>query len=85
MNQAINVARQPDKHAEVGDRFDLAFDLVALIVTCRELVPWISTALLHTQGNTTALAINLKHHHFDFVAHLNDFSWVHVLVSPVHF
>src|SRR5207253_600379 len=39
VHEAIDVARQADEHAEVGDRLDRAADLVALLVVHGELFP----------------------------------------------
>ena len=72
MHQAVDAARQADEHAEVGDRLDLALDLVALLVVHRELVPRVRHALLHAERDAAAVFVDLEDHDFDFVAQLHD-------------
>jgi hypothetical protein len=46
MHQAVDAAGESDENAEIGDRLDLAADLVAAIVVLGELLPGIGLALL---------------------------------------
>ena len=75
---------KPDEHAEVGDRLDLAGDLVALLVVHREIVPRVRHALLHAERDPAAVLVDLEDHHLDLVAQLHDLGRVDVLVRPVH-
>src|SRR3954470_13801625 len=84
MYQPVDAARQSDEYTEVGDRLDLAADLVALLVIGRELFPRVGHALLHAQRDTAALFVNLENHDLDLVADLHDARGVNVLVGPVH-
>src|SRR5262245_56653223 len=84
VHQAVDAARQADEDAEVGDRLDLARDLVAAVVVVAELLPRIRLALLDAQRNTPALFVDVEHHHLDFLADVHDLRGVHVLVGPVH-
>ncbi len=85
MDEAVDSARQSDEDAEVGDRLDLAGDLVALLVVHREVVPRVRHALLHAERDPAALLVDLEDHHLDFVAELHDLGRMDVLVGPVHF
>jgi hypothetical protein len=67
VNQTVDACGQTDKHAEIGDGFDRAFDFVAALVVGSKLVPRISFALLHTKANTALVFVDLKNHNFDFV------------------
>src|SRR2546425_1513176 len=49
VHQTVDSALKPDENAEVGDRLDLAFHLVALLEVHRELFPRIRQALLHPE------------------------------------
>jgi predicted RNA-binding protein with RPS1 domain len=71
VHQAVDAAGQADEHAEVGDRLDLAFHLVALLVLAREVFPRVGHALLHAQGDAAAVLVDLQDHDLDFVAHLH--------------
>ena len=73
-----------DEHAEVGDRLDQSFDLVALLVVDRELFPRIRHALLHAERDAAALLVDFQDHHLDLVAELHDLGRMDVLVRPVH-
>ncbi len=42
-------------------------------------------ALLHAEGDTTTVFVDLEDHDFDFVAELDNLGRVDVLVGPVHF
>ena len=75
---------KPDEHAEVGDRLDLARDLVALLVVLAELHPRIRLALLEAERDAAALFVDVEHHDLDLVADLHDLVRVDVLVRPVH-
>ena len=85
MHQAVDVAGQADEDAEVGDRLDLAADLVAAVVVLGEFLPRIGLALLEAERDAAALLVDIQHHDFDFVAGVHDLGRVDVLVGPVHF
>ena len=84
MHQAVDAAGQADEDAEVGDRLDLARDLVAAVVVLGELLPRIGLALLEPERDAPALLVDVEHHHFDFLADVHHLRGVHVLVGPVH-
>ena len=48
-------------------------------------IPGVLLTLLDTKRNTTTLLIDVKNHHFNLIAELNDLRWVNILVCPVHF
>ncbi len=48
MHQTVDVARQADENAEVGDGLDLAADLVAAVEVLGELLPGVGLALLQS-------------------------------------
>ena len=85
MNQTINTARQADKYTKIGNRFHHTFDFIAFFMVRFEFLPWVSLTLFHTQRDATTIFINFQNHHFYFITHLNYFTWVNILVSPVHF
>src|SRR5690606_31438076 len=85
VHQAVDAAVQADEHAEVGDRLDLALDLVALLVDRGEGLPRVGGDLLHAQRDAAALLVHVQDHDLDVVAHLADLLRVDVLVGPVHF
>src|SRR5271168_3128514 len=85
MHQAVDSAGQTDEYAEIGDRFDLAADLVAAVVVVGKFLPWIGLALLHAQADAAALLVDVKHHDLDFLADMHDLGRIDVLVGPVHF
>ncbi len=84
MNQTVDAAFQADEDTEIGDRLDGAGDLVALVEAAREIFPRVGFALLDTQGDTTTLFVDVENLNFHFVANLNDFGRVDVLVGPIH-
>ena len=84
MHQAVDVARQADEDAEVGDGLDLAGHLVAAVVVLGELLPRVGLALLQAQRNTAALLVHVEHHDLDFLAGVHHLRGVDVLVGPVH-
>src|SRR6266699_5785259 len=84
VHQAVDSALKPDENAEVGDRLDLALDLVALLEVHRELFPGIGKALLHAEGDAAPLLVDLEDHDLHLVAERDHFRRMHVLVGPVH-
>src|SRR5690554_2682417 len=85
VNQTVDAAIQTDKDTEISDGLDLTGDLVALVELAGELFPGVSMALLDTQGDTTTLFVDIQNHDFNFVANLNHFGRMDVLVGPIHF
>ena len=85
MHQAVDVARQADEDAEVGDGLDLAADLVAAVEVLGELLPRIGLALLEAERDAATLLVHIQHHDLDFLAGVHDFRRIDVLVGPVHF
>src|SRR5690606_35249029 len=85
VHEAVDTAFQADEDAEVGDRLDLALDLVALLVDRGEGLPRVGGDLLHAQRDAAALLVHVQDHDLDVVAHLADLLRVDVLVGPVHF
>merc|ERR1712072_461629 len=85
VNQTVDTTIQTDKDTEVSDGLDLTGDLVAFNKLSTEGFPWVHGALLDTQRNTTTFFVDIQNHHFHFVAQLDNFAWVDVLVGPVHF
>src|SRR5687768_1743038 len=84
VHEAVDAAREADEDAEVGDRLDLAGDLVAAVEVVAELLPRVRLALLDAQRDAAALLVDVEHHHLDFLADVHDFRRIHVLVGPVH-
>src|SRR6267142_436276 len=84
VHQAVDSALQPDENAEVGDRLDLALDLVTLLEVHRELFPGIGKALLHPERDAAPLLVDLEDHDLDLVAERDHLRRMHVLVGPVH-
>lgn len=80
MNQAVDAAVQADEDTEVSDRLDFTFNAVALVVGFCELLPWVGFALLQAQGDTTTFFIDVQNHHFHYVAHVNNFGRMDVLL-----
>ena len=85
MHQAVDAAGKSDENAEIGDRLDLAADLVAAVVVLGELLPRIGLALLHAETDAAALFVDVEHHDFDFLADVHDLGGIDVLVGPIHF
>ncbi len=85
MHQAVDSAGQTDKDTEVRNRFNLALDMIALVVSLAELFPGISLALLHTQRDTTTFFVDIQNLHFDFLAERDNLLRVDVLIGPIHF
>ena len=84
VHETVDAARQPDEDAEVGDRLDLAGDLVALLVVLAELHPRVRLALLETERDAAALFVDVEDHDLDLVADLHDLVRIDVLVRPIH-
>src|SRR5262245_15832258 len=84
VHEAVDAARQPDEHAEIGDRLDLAGNLVALLVVLAELDPGVRLALLETERDAAALLVDVEDHDLDLVADLHDLVRIDVLVRPIH-
>src|SRR5258706_12461903 len=63
VHQAVDAAGQADEHAEIGDRLDLALDLVALLILAGEILPRIGHALLHAERDAPALLVVLEDLH----------------------
>src|SRR6185437_8718226 len=84
VHQAVDVARQADENAEVGDRLDLSGDLVAAVVVLGELLPGIGLALLQAEGDAAPFFIDIQHHDLDFLPGVHDLGGIDVLVGPVH-
>src|SRR6185312_299964 len=85
VHQAVDAAVQADEHAEVGDRLDLAGDLVTLLVHRGEGFPRVRAGLLDAQRDAATLFIHVQHRHFGLVTDLHHLGRVDVLVGPVHF
>src|SRR5690606_24580199 len=84
VDQAVDSTLQADEHAEVGDRLDLAGDLVALLVDRGEGLPRVAGDLLDAQRDAAALLVHVQDHDLDLVANLDHLGRVDVLVGPVH-
>src|SRR5690625_5229646 len=84
MHQSINAAVQTHKDTEVGDGLDSTTHTVSTLMVHRKLLPWVRQALLHTQGNATALLINIEHHDLNLVIHRYNLAWIDVFVGPIH-
>src|SRR5690606_24093389 len=84
VDQAVDAAVQADEDAEVGDRLDLALDLVALLVDRGEGLPRVAGDLLDAQRDAATLLVHVQDHDLDLVADLHDLGRVDVLVGPVH-
>src|SRR3546814_14658591 len=62
VDQSVDAAVQADEDAEIGDRLDLAVDLVALLVDRGEGLPRIAGDLLDAQRDAAALLVHVQHH-----------------------
>jgi hypothetical protein len=71
-------------HEFSGRIVELGTDVTTLEVG-RKLFPRVLTALLHTQGDTATVFVDLENHDFDFFAECHNLAWIDVLVGPVHF
>ena len=69
MHQTVNATVQADEDTEVGNGLDVTGDLLVLSVTDAELFPWVGSALLDTQRDTTTVFVDVQNHHFGFVAY----------------
>ena len=85
MHQTVDIAGQADKHAEIGNGFNRAFDFVAFFEVGFKILPWVWLALFHAQADAAFVFVDVQNHHFHFVAQLNDFAWVYIFVGPIHF
>src|SRR5690606_6079845 len=85
VNQAVDAARQADKHAKVGNGLDRAVHLVAALEVRGELFPGVGTALFHAQRDAATVFVDFQDHDFDFFAQRNHLARIDVLVGPVHF
>ena len=72
MHETVDAAVETDEDTEIGNRLDLAGDLVVAVERRRKLGPWIRLALLDAERNTTTLFVDLEDHDFDFLADRND-------------
>lgn len=81
VDQAVDAAVQTDEDTEVGDRLDGTGDTVTLVELAGEVFPRVGFALLDTQGDTTTLFVDVQNLNFHFVANLDDFRRMDVLVG----
>src|SRR3546814_6517604 len=84
VDQAVDAAVQADEDAEVGDRLDLAVDLVALLVDGREGLPRVGRDLLDAQRDAATLLVDVQHHDLELVSDLDHLGRVDVLRSEEH-
>ena len=68
VNQSVDAAVQTNEDTEVGNRLDLARNLVVTIERRGELGPGIRLALLDTKRDATPLLVDLEHHDLDFLS-----------------
>ena len=68
MYQSIDTAVETDEDTEVGDGLNITGNLFVLTVADAELFPWIRSALLDTQGDTTTIFVDVQNHHLGLVA-----------------
>src|SRR3546814_11113589 len=73
-----SAAVQADEDAEVGDRLDLAVDLVALLVDGREVLPRVGRDLLDAQRDAATLLVDVQHHDLELVSDLDQIGSAHV-------
>src|SRR6201991_3725580 len=85
VDETVDAAFQTDEDTEIGDRLDLAGNLVALLVHGGERFPRVRAGLLDTEGDTATLFIDVEDHDFRLVTDLHDLGRVDVFVGPVHF
>jgi hypothetical protein len=72
VHEALDARLQLDERAVVGDRDDLALDLLARRVGLLGAVPGIFHGLLEAQGDALGLGVVLEHLDGDLVADLED-------------
>src|SRR5699024_4200997 len=85
VHQTVDIARQADEDTEIGNRLDLAGDMVIALVVLGKVIPGIGLALLHAQRNAAPLFVDFQYHDFDFVADTDHARRIGVLVGPIHF
>src|SRR5690606_37826332 len=70
MDETVDTAFEADEDAEIGDRLDLAGDLVVLLVDGGKRFPRVGAGLLDAERDATTLFIDVENHDFDIVADL---------------
>ena len=68
MHQSVNATFKSNEDTEVGDGLNVTGNLFVLTMADAELFPWIRSALLDTQGDTTTIFVDVQNHHLGLVA-----------------
>src|SRR5690606_10455295 len=84
VDHAVDVARQADEQAELGDVLDLALELRADRVALHEALPRVAHGLLDAEADATLVRIDVEHLDFDLLTGRYDLARVHVLLGPAH-
>src|SRR5690606_20377573 len=67
VDHAVDVARQADEQAELGDVLDLALELRADRVALHEALPRVAHGLLDAEADATLVRIDVEHLDFDLL------------------
>jgi hypothetical protein len=84
VDHAVDVAGQADEQTELGGVLDFALDGRADRVLVGELFPRIALGLLEAEADAALVAVDLEHHHVDFLRGRDDLARVDVLLGPAH-
>jgi len=84
VNKSIDIVIKLNECTITGDSCYLALDHITQTVQAVNIFPRILGKLLHTQGNTLILNINLDNNRVHFVALLNHFTRMVNFTGPAH-
>jgi hypothetical protein len=72
VDHAVDALFDPDEDAVIGERADLAADLVAGVVLVREEHPRIGLELLETEADALGARVHLEHLALDLLADVEE-------------
>src|SRR6185369_394105 len=84
VNHAVHAVFDADEHAVIGERADLAADLVAGLVLVGEQRPRIRLELLEAEADALGAGVDLEHLALDLAADLHELRRVLDLLGPAH-
>jgi hypothetical protein len=84
VDHAVDALFDADEDAVIGERADLARDLVAGVVLVREEHPRIGLELLETEADALGARVDLEHLALDLLADLEELRRVLDLLGPAH-
>ena len=65
VDHAVEVRAEADKHTELGNAANFAFDFRSDRAFSKEGIPWIVHSLLEAEGDAALLAIDIEHFNID--------------------